>query len=139
MHLQLVRENMSKLATEGKLFINGTFECFSLEDTDRLLEEGGKKIYGQTAIPRGVYDMDITYSNRFKQDMPIILNVPFFEGIRIHKGNTSLDTDGCILVGISNEKKDDNFIGGSKIAYDRLFLKLVEAKERGEKLTIEIV
>lgn len=49
------------------------------------------------------------------------------------------DTDGCILVGISNEKKDDNFIGKSKIAYDILFLKLVEAKERGEKLTIEIV
>lgn len=139
MYLQLVREDMSDLSTEGKLFVNGTFECFSLEDTDRQLENGGKKIYGQTAIPRGVYDMDITYSNRFKQDMPIILNVPQFEGIRIHKGNTSLDTDGCILVGIENKKDNDDFIGGSKIAYDRLFLKLVEAKERGEKLTIEIV
>lgn len=139
MLLQLVRENMSELATEGKLFINGVFECFTLEDTDRQIENGGKKVYGQTAIPRGVYDMDITYSNRFKQDMPIILNVPQFEGIRIHKGNTSLDTDGCILVGIENKKDNDDFISGSKIAYDRLFLKLVEAKERGEKLTIEIV
>lgn len=139
MYLQLVRENMSELATEGKIFVNGTFECYSLEDTDRQLENGGEKIYGKTAIPRGIYDMDITYSNRFKQDMPLILDVPQFNGIRIHKGNTSLDTDGCILVGVSNEKKDDNFIGKSKIAYDILFLKLVEAKERGEKLTIEIV
>lgn len=139
MVLQLIRENMSELATEGKLFIDGIFECYSLEDTDRQLENGGEKIYGNTAIPRGIYDMDITYSNRFKQDMPLILDVPQFNGIRIHKGNTSLDTDGCILVGVSNEKKDDNFIGKSKIAYDILFLKLVEAKERGEKLTIEIV
>ncbi len=139
MYLQLVREDINEDSAEGKLFIDGVFECHTLEDTDRHLENGGKKIYGQTAIPRGIYDMDITYSNRFKQDMPLILDVPQFNGIRIHKGNTSLDTDGCILVGVSNEKKDDNFIGKSKIAYDILFLKLVEAKERGEKLTIEIV
>lgn len=139
MKLYLIRENFTEESTEGSLLVDGTFECYSLEDTDRQLENGGDKIYGKTAIPRGVYDMDITYSNRFKKEMPIILNVPQFEGIRIHKGNTSLDTDGCILVGIENKKDNDDFISGSKIAYDRLFLKLVEAKERGEKLTIEIV
>lgn len=139
MYLQLVRENMSELATEGKLFVNGTFECYSLEDTDRQLENGGEKIYGKTAIPRGVYDVVISYSPRFKQDMPEILNVPQFEGIRIHKGNKSEDTEGCILVGIDNKKDNDNFIGGSKIAYDKLLSKMIEAEERGEKITIEIV
>lgn len=139
MYLQLVRENMSELATEGKLFVNGTFECYSLEDTDRQLENGGEKIYGKTAIPRGVYDVVISYSQRFKQDMPEILNVPQFEGIRIHWGNKAEDTDGCPLVGAENKTNDDNWIGQSKIAYDKLLSKMIEAKERGEKLTIEIV
>lgn len=105
MVLQLIRENMSGLATEGKLFIDGVFECHTLEDTDRHLENGGKKIYGQTAIPRGIYDMDITYSNRFKKEMPIILNVPFFEGIRIHSGNYAGQETFLKAIPINKEKQ----------------------------------
>ena len=139
MYIQLVREYYTNKSTEGKLFVNGEFECYTLEDTDRNLEGGGEKIYGKTAIPKGVYDMKITYSPRFKEDMPLILNVPQFEGVRIHKGNTSTDTDGCILVGVDNKNGTDDFIGQSKKAYEKLFSKLSEAEKRGEKLTIEIV
>lgn len=139
MYMQLKREYYTNKSTEGKLFINGEFECYTLEDTDRNLESGGEKIYGKTAIPKGVYDMRLSMSYRFKEVMPEILNVPQFEGIRIHKGNTSADTDGCVLVGVQNKNFTDDFIGQSKIAYDKLFSKIAEADERGEKLTIEIV
>ena len=89
MYLQLVREAFTEDATEGKLYVNGTFECYTLEDTDRKLEgtDGSAKQYGKTAIPRGVYNMKLSMSYRFKQVMPELMNVPFFEGIRIHKGN----------------------------------------------------
>ena len=139
MYIQLIREDFTEESTEGKLFINGTFECYTLEDTDRQLELGGKKIYGQTAIPRGTYEIDITYSPRFKEDMPLLLNVKGFEGVRIHSGNKPEDTDGCILVGNENTRDGDDWIGQSKKAYRRLFSKILEAEERGEKITIEIV
>lgn len=68
MYLQLVRPPVSaNKATEGKMWLSGTFECFTLEDQDRELEKGGEKVYGETAIPRGRYDIDLTYSNRFKR------------------------------------------------------------------------
>lgn len=135
MKLRLVRFSNTDESTEGKLYIDGVFECHTLEDKDRKLEDGGDKVYGKTAIPRGTYEVIITYSNRFKRDMPLLVDVPGFTGIRIHSGNTSADTDGCILVGDQNSKEDDNFVGASKIAYNRLFKKL---KETEEKITIEV-
>lgn len=139
MYLQLIRENMGDTATEGKIFTNGTEECFTLEDKDRKLEDGGEKIYGKTAIPRGIYQIKLTYSNRFKRILPLLIDVPQFTGIRIHIGNYSKDTDGCILVGADNKKEDDDFIGQSKVAFDKLFAKMEEAEERDEEITIEIV
>ncbi len=86
----------------------------------------GTKVLGKTAIPIGTYKLIIDASTRFKQDMPHILDVPNFTGVRIHSGNTSADTDGCILLGTTWAGKD--FIGNSKIAYKKFFDKLKKAK-----------
>jgi hypothetical protein len=80
--------------TIGKMYIDGIDTCYTLEDVVR--EE---KIYGETAIPTGTYKVIINFSNRFQQLMPLLLDVPEFEGVRIHPGNTDKDTHGCILVG----------------------------------------
>lgn len=139
MKIKLHRTDYSEKATEGILYIDGAAECFTIEDKDRNLENGGIKVQDKTAIPKGIYEVKITYSNRFKRDMPILLNVPFFTGIRIHTGNTAENTEGCIIVGGVNLKQKDNFIGQSKVAYDKLFKKIVQAINNGEKVTIEII
>lgn len=136
MNIVLTRKEFTEKSTIGELFIDGKFECFILEDKDRKLETAGEKakVYGLTAIPRGKYSVVITYSNRFKQLMPLLMNVPYFEGVRIHKGNVSEHSHGCLLVG--NAKSKDS-ISGSAIAYDRLFKKLSAAAKK-EKIVIEI-
>lgn len=139
MYMQLVREHFTETSTEGKLFVNGTFECHTLEDTDRKLEDGGEKIYSKTAIPRGKYDIKVSYSNHFKKPLPILLDVPQFEGVRIHSGNTSRDTEGCIIVGLTNANGTDDFIGNSKAAFKPLMAKIEEALLNEEEVTLEIV
>ena len=136
MRLTLNRKEFTDKSTIGELFIEGKFECFVLEDKDRKLETAGEKakVYGLSAISRGHYSIIISWSNRFKQLMPLLLNVPYFEGIRIHKGNVPEHSHGCLLVG--NTKGKDS-IGGSAIAYDRLFKKLSAAAKK-EKIVIEI-
>lgn len=138
MYIQLKREYYTNKSTEGKLYINGEFECHTLEDVDRNLESGGEKIYGKTAIPKGTYRIVVTKSVRFGKRLPILLNVPQFEGVRIHVGNTSEDTDGCILVGLQNKNFTDDFIGQSKLAFDTLFEKIDNSLSKGELVTIEI-
>lgn len=139
MYIQVVREDFGEKATEGKLFINGRFECYTLEDKDRGLEKGGKKVYGETAIPRGAYELKLTHSNRFNKILPLLENVPGFTGIRIHAGNFSKDTEGCILVGTSNSKEGDDYIGSSREAMNALMHKLLEATTRDEEITVEVV
>lgn len=131
MKLILIRDVMNDQCTLGKLFIDDVYQCETLEDKDRKLENGGVKVHGETCIPRGLYKVEITYSNRFKRDLPILLNVPQFEGIRIHPGNTSANTEGCILVG---ERRHSNCITMSRIAFYDLFEKI----ENEENLEIEI-
>ena len=106
MNLLLKRDIFTDNSTTGKLFINGEFFCYTLEDKDRGLNDGmnvltikAKKIWGLTAIPKGTYDLRISLSNRFKRLLPEILNVKGFEGIRIHRGNYAGNSLGCILVG----------------------------------------
>ncbi len=101
--------------------VNGIFECFTLEDVERPV-----KIKGETAIPKGTYKVIINQSNRFKRQLPLLLNVPGFEGVRIHAGNTNHDTEGCILVGQTRHKE---FIGKSRKAFDKLFKKMQKAKD----------
>jgi len=89
--------------TIGRLFLlkDGKEEylCDTLEDTVRELTKLSDKVPGKTAIPRGKYSLSLTYSNRFKRFLPLIEDVPFFSGIRIHAGNSDVDTEGCLLVG----------------------------------------
>ena len=122
MLIKVKRFEFKDTHTVGKMYVDGLYECFTLEDAVR----NGTKVIGKTAIPIGTYKLIIDASTRFQQDMPHILDVPDFTGVRIHAGNTSADTDGCILVGSSWTGKD--FIGNSKIAYKKFFDKLKQNK-----------
>ncbi len=122
MKLLLVRDKSTDNSTTGKLFVNDVFQCFTLEDVVRPI-----KISGCTAIPAGSYEVIMTFSNRFQKVMPLLVNVPYFEGVRIHAGNTSKDTEGCILVGSSVET---DFIGGSRVALAKLMTLLKASKDR---------
>lgn len=141
MQILLKRIAKKDTYTIGKLYIDGVYFCDTLEDKDRgltqsmqLSEIKNKKVYGQTAIPTGTYQLTITYSNRFKQLMPLINNVPGYAGIRIHVGNTSKDTDGCILVGVN---KVVGKVLESKITYQKLYQKLSQVNNN-QKIYITI-
>ena len=119
MKLELIRKWKKQDYTIGELYIDGKFFSNTLEDPDRglastmsLTEIKAKKIKGDTAIPTGTYKitLDIVsskYSNfskypyvKFcKGKMPRLLNIPGYEGVLIHAGNTQKDTEGCLLVG----------------------------------------
>lgn len=100
MELCLFRYRLGTDYTLGKLIIADTFMCYTMEDPDRDLEKGGIKFPGNTAIPKGRYQVVIDWSDKFSRLSIHLLNVPQFEGIRIHAGNSPEDTDGCILVGL---------------------------------------
>ena len=111
MQITIKRLHKTDKSTIGELLIDGIFECYTLEDIERPV-----KIKAETAIPKGTYKVIINQSNRFKRLMPLLLNVPNFEGVRIHAGNTNHDTEGCILVGRTRSK---DFIGQSRKAYEK--------------------
>lgn len=134
MELKLNRIFLGSSATIGELLVNDKHLCDTLED--RVRPEG-EKVYGKTAIPEGTYEVKLTHSPRFKKILPEILNVPNFSGIRIHTGNSSKDTEGCILVGTWDGEKED-WVGSSKIAFDELMTLLEEATNNKEKVTITV-
>ncbi len=115
--LTLTRDIVTEKSVTGRLFVDGQFECYTLEDPPRAT-----KIAGVTAIPVGVYVVILSYSPRFKCVMPEITGVPGFTGVRIHTGNIPEDTDGCVLVG--KERAADR-LSGSRLAYAALLPKLV--------------
>ena len=86
----------------GDLYDEDEFFCFTLEDEIR---SSHVKVYGETCIKADRYEVVLTVSNRFKRLMPLLLNVPMFSGIRIHGGNTSKDTLGCVLVAHNTDFK----------------------------------
>ncbi len=136
MNLTLKRINFSPVSTIGELSIEDKWECFTLEDCDRALENPeNKKIPGQTAIPRGRYQVVITHSNRFGRLMPRLLEVPQFTGILIHPGNTEKDTEGCILTGLT---KGIDHLGESRKAFDALFITIHSAIRWEKEVWIEI-
>lgn len=134
MELKLNRIFLGSSATIGELLVNDKHLCDTLED--RVRPEG-EKVYGKTAIPEGTYEVKLTHSPRFKKTLPEILNVPNFSGIRIHTGNSSKDTEGCIIVGTWDGEKED-WVGSSKIAFDKLMSLLEEATNNKEKVTITV-
>ena len=134
MELTLNRIFLGSSATIGELWVNDTHLCDTLED--RVRPEG-EKVYGKTAIPEGTYEVKLTHSPRFKKILPEILNVPNFTGIRIHCGNSSADSSGCVLVGTWDGEKED-WISDSKIAFNELMSLLQKAADNKEKVAITI-
>ena len=103
MKLELTRIFKGRKYTIGKLFVDGRYFCDTLEDRVRNLPVE-KKVMHETAIPAGTYDVRVTWSPRFRRNLPLLLGVPYFSGIRIHRGNNAGDTSGCILVGENRVK-----------------------------------
>jgi hypothetical protein len=141
MKLKLTRAELGKASTLGELFVNGQFECYVLEDKDRQLEiDPSAKVYGETCIPRGTYKIIITFSNRFKKELPLLVDVQGFEGIRIHPGNVHQDTHGCLLPGTSYVKVDGvHTVQNSRNAFFKLYQKIEAAIDAGEDVEIEVV
>lgn len=129
--------------TIGRLYINGVYQCDTLEDADRGLcenmseaEIATRKIRGQTAIPTGEYRIDMrTVSPRFKRMLPRLIAVKGFQGVLIHSGNTSADTEGCILVG---ENRKVGMLLNSKATLDKLFARMKKAQADGEEIKLLI-
>ena len=140
MKLKLNRIALRKTYTIGKLYIDGKYFCDTLEDTVRdtnksgKFDNGEKKVKGKTAIPYGTYEIKWTYSPRFKKYTPQLMNVPQFEGIRIHAGNSSTDTEGCLLLG---ENKKVGIVLNSRATINKFYQIIKEACYKG-KVTIEI-
>ena len=138
MELIVTRQIFTEESTVGSLSIDGKFQCFTLEDVQREIEGepvASWKIPGKTAIPKGKYEVVIDFSPHFGHDLPHILNVPGYTGVRIHPGNDDEDTEGCILVGLT---RSPNFVGQSRNAFDNLFPLLDEAYAKGEKIMLEV-
>ena len=153
MKLKLVRKWPKATYTIGVLYIDGVALCNTLEDRDRGLTQRDSlaqirslKVYGETAIPRGSYrvEMDILspkyaavpwYQVLTGGKMPRLLDVPGFDGILIHPGNTALDTLGCILVG-KNTKVGQ--LTESRATFAVLYKLMKAARDRGEDIDIEI-
>lgn len=109
--LRLERRYKGSKYTIGKLFINDEYFCDTIEDIDRGLKSSmsveyikKKKVYTETAIPTGTYKIEMTYSSKFKRILPLLVDVKGFSGIRIHRGNTEIDSSGCIIVGENKVK-----------------------------------
>lgn len=134
MELLLQREKSTTKSTAGQLFLvkeNPVFFCYTLEDVVRAI-----KIKGETAIPSGSYRVVVTMSNRFKKRLPLLLNVPDFEGVRLHGGNDSGDTEGCLLLGKKRDSVDR--ISNCAPAVDAIIQLIDAATARREETWIEI-
>ena len=141
--LKLVRFRFGdRTTTLGRLFADGAFFCYTLEDKVRedpnpATPENEAKVYGATAIPEGTYEIEISWSPKFKRQMIRVKDVPGFTGILMHGGNTHLDTLGCPLVG---DELDGWAIkaGTASPAIKRLFNLVDSALKSGAKVTLTV-
>lgn len=139
MELKVIRHDKSEDWTRGKLYIDGVFECYTLEDEEREV-----KVWGETCIPKGRYEVKLrteggfhnSYKNKFSfhKGMLHITKVPNFEYILIHIGNYTRNTAGCLLVGKSQNK--NGVLNHSTMAYKDMYKKVIKAFDRGEKVFI---
>ena len=138
MKLTLLRKTQTSRATLGDLYIDNSFVCHTLEDVVRDLGPKGEgKVFGETAIPAGTYKVIVNMSPRFGKLLPRLLDVPYFTGILIHKGNKSADTHGCILVG--NAIGGDDLVTDSTGAWEAFFPKVKAAFDAHESIVINVV
>jgi len=138
MKITVKRTARKQAYTIGKMYIDGKYFCDTLEDTDRGLRQDMPlsdiqriKVMHQTAIPSGVYKVIVNMSPAKQRLLPRLLNVPGFEGILIHRGNTAVDTSGCILVGENKEV-------GKVINSTKYELALVEKLKNEKDIILEI-
>ena len=141
MKLVIERKWCNPDCTIGLMTVNGMNEYFTLEDQIRPdpnpeTPVNEAKVMHETAIPKGSYNVLITKSKRFGYETPILENVPGFEGIRIHRGNTAADSSGCILVG---RHKGPNWVSESRAAFNDIYRDIKAAIDRGEQVILEIV
>ena len=146
MKLTVVRTQFGTDATNGLLFIDGIFECYTLEDQYQAV-----KVMHETCIPEGTYDINFRktggfhakYSERYKNahyGMLHIQDVPNFTYILIHTGNTDEHTSGCLIVGETQqdlEVSKDGFIGSSAVAYKKMYAKVAKQLLQNKDVTIE--
>lgn len=139
MELTVKRYRSLKDSTHGKLYINGEFECYTLEDEKRDV-----KVWGETCIPNGRYELKLRktgsfhsrYSKKFDfhKGMFHVTNVPNFKYILIHIGNYTHNTAGCLLVGTS--QADNGVLSQSTKAYEKMYKKVIKAFDNGKKVFI---
>ena len=146
MKLQVVRTQFGKDATNGLLFVNGVFECYTLEDQYQAV-----KVMHETCIPEGTYDIKFRtvggFHEKYKKKygnshygMLHLQDVPNFTYILIHAGNTDEHTSGCLIVGETQQDldiSDDGFVGHSGKAYVKLYNKMGKELLLGKSVTIE--
>lgn len=156
MKLTLERSYFGSEYTIGHLYVDGEFFCDTIEDRYRDLSKE-KKVYGETSIPFGVYDIELTYSPKYTEKMrtdqyfrrfsemrgnklvaimPELKDVPYFSGIRIHPGTTQIDSYGCLIVG---ENKKKGCVLNSRATFSKLYAVLKNAADCGERITINII
>ena len=145
MKLEVIRFSENRESTLGLLFINGVFVCYTLEDEKRI-----KKVMGETRIPEGEYKILLRteggfhqrylkrYGKQFHKGMLHVQDVPNFEFILIHTGNTDDHTAGCLLIGdtVNNNSVTDGFLGKSGDAYKRIYPEIRDTILQGEEVTI---
>ena len=142
MEIEVRRKEFYPECTHGELYIDDEYLCDTLEDQDRdfnkdgdITDKGEGKVYGQTAIPRGRYRLILKVSPRFNKVLPALLDVPGFDGVLVHSGNTAEDTHGCVLVGVKQKR--------GRVMSSRYFmLRFMEfvkpAFEEGEKIYLTV-
>lgn len=152
MELSLHRKYKLATYTIGKLYINGEYFCDTIEDKDRNLHQGmeldwisNQKVYGETAIPYGRYRVTMKvqspkFANKKQYEkckgyIPRLIDVPAYQGILIHIGNTAKDSYGCILVG---ENKVKGMVVNSTVWFWKLYDILKKADDDGEEIWITI-
>ena len=136
MELRVERRFKGDAYTIGTLYVNGERFCDTLEDKVRDLPGGESKVPGETAIPEGRYKVIVNRSPKFGRELPRMLDVPQFEGVLIHRGNTAEDSAGCILVG---ENKMKGKVVNSTPYEEKLVALCKAALAEGETIEIEIV
>lgn len=154
MKLLVDRKYKKDTYTISRLFVDGKYFCDVLEDKDRGLKQTDKldhikqvKVYGETAIPSGTYEvcMDAVspkysasswYQQVCQGKVPRLLHVPGFDGVLLHTGNSALDSAGCLLIGKNTIK---GRLTSSKAAFKELYAVMKKAHDKGEKITIEIL